>query len=941
MFTSINAEIRRRQFLNADTGTKDIVEYRRRGLHLTRESYPHLFIIIDEYAEMIDDNPEYRSELESITRVGRAQGVHLLLASQRPKGVTDQMRANIKLRLCLRVEQSETSRELLQRPDAALLPSGLPGRGYLQVGNENLELIQVSYTGMTQPDDRQAAVEWPEREAVVDDPLETAGDQELPKLFDAIVGLSAELVGDERVPKPWPPFLPTQMSLQTPFWDTQAEQWRTLSTTVTDWLNGETAELWTGIDWRQQALQPALGLVDDPVEARQYPLRLGLHRGHLAVFGDSGWGKTSFLRSLMISLASEHSPDELHLHVLDLGGRSFRSLEKLPHVGAMIYADEESFEERLQRLLAKLNQMVDARMQLLSSEGAANLFEFNERFKDRALPAVVVLIDSFAPLQEDYELLVDATLVPLVRRSLAAGLVFAVTANDPSSMPRKLRALLSEQLTFRQSNPDRYLDIVGRGAIDFDEIQGRGYLRSSRRPLLFQAALPVGALSGLESPELLPESEELQRFARNMAAEAASTARSWGTEPDPVPILPETTSLRDVLEMVESPRKNRIEAVLGLGGDLLPVALDLRRMPSHFAIVGPPLSGKTSTLYAWLFSLSYRYSPDHAAFVLVDFQRRFADYGGTQSLEELPHVAAVIREIEELEALLPALRAEAETLAGREPVREIFCLIDNFDDAGEEIETNRSLARELALLARRHGRDGLHFVIAGPMAGTPTELRRRVTSAGLGVGLQSESALDALRVSRRPARLGVRELPVGRGYLVRSGQPSLIQIANPYTGLGNSVSPAADVEDEEYLAQALDAWVALINARFPGEKATLGSEPVPVRAGGAAAPERSPAERSAARELLQRALKWEADRLTQVADGIPVVTAALARIDAGRWEEEQELEQILRAVWREEKKSQGLPEDTLQSLLKSLDDRSLVMEVKQFLPELDGEKQRT
>ena len=85
---------------------------------------------------MIDDNPEYRAELESITRVGRAQGVNLILASQRPKGVSDQMRANIKLRLCLRVEQADTSRELLRRPDAAMLPNGMPGRGYIQALRE-------------------------------------------------------------------------------------------------------------------------------------------------------------------------------------------------------------------------------------------------------------------------------------------------------------------------------------------------------------------------------------------------------------------------------------------------------------------------------------------------------------------------------------------------------------------------------------------------------------------------------------------------------------------------------------------------------------------------------------------------------------------------------------------------------------------------------------
>ena len=149
VFASIIAELDRRQKLNTYTNSKDIVHYRRKGLNLEagRPPYPHLFIIIDEFAEMISGNAEYKAQLESITRLGRALGVTLILAAQRPVGVTDQMRANIKFRICLRVETPDDSRELLRRADAAFLPPGIPGRGYLQVGNENIELIQTAYTG--------------------------------------------------------------------------------------------------------------------------------------------------------------------------------------------------------------------------------------------------------------------------------------------------------------------------------------------------------------------------------------------------------------------------------------------------------------------------------------------------------------------------------------------------------------------------------------------------------------------------------------------------------------------------------------------------------------------------------------------------------------------------------------------------------------------------
>ena len=214
VFASIIAELDRRQKLNTYTNSKDIVHYRRKGLNLEpeRPPYPHLFIIIDEFAEMISGNAEYKAQLESITRLGRALGVTLILAAQRPVGVTDQMRANIKFRICLRVETPDDSREVLRRADAAFLPPGIPGRGYLQIGNENIELIQTAYTG--------GDYKGPQEENVVqnviwvDRPRKTAAQKstEPPKLYDVIVDMMANLSTQESRPqwRPWPEFLPMQ-----------------------------------------------------------------------------------------------------------------------------------------------------------------------------------------------------------------------------------------------------------------------------------------------------------------------------------------------------------------------------------------------------------------------------------------------------------------------------------------------------------------------------------------------------------------------------------------------------------------------------------------------------------------------------------------------------------------------------------------------------------
>jgi DNA segregation ATPase FtsK/SpoIIIE-like protein len=440
MFTAINAEMQRRQKLNADTGTKDIVEYRSKGLHLTIEPYPHLFIIIDEYAEMITDNPEFKAELDSITRVGRAQGVNLLLASQRPTGVSDQMRANIKFRICLRVEGVDTSREMLRRSDAAFLPSGMPGRGYLQIGNENIELMQVAYTGEPYP---YAEVEEGGRK---------------PNFYDVIVNLANELIKGERPRTPWPPFLPTRLTLSDPLvQEYMHEDYTNLITLgkydspvslnpfVQEWFDGKIG--WTGMDWVKTAMRAIVGITDDPYNASQLPLLVDVTKGHVVLFGASGWGKTTFLRTLITSLAATHSPDEFHAHVLDLGGRNLEVLRVLPQVGSIIMPDERGYEERVQQLLRELNDIVDERKRLFSEVGVSTLYEFNSSFPDRIVPAILVAIDNFAEFietfgdmggssEEDSQL---EALVLLVRQAKAYGLHFVITATQLNVLSSKLR----------------------------------------------------------------------------------------------------------------------------------------------------------------------------------------------------------------------------------------------------------------------------------------------------------------------------------------------------------------------------------------------------------------------------------------------------------------------------------------------------------------------
>ena len=920
MFTSINAEIRRRQALNASTGTKDIVEYRRRGLHLTHQPYPHLFVIIDEYAEMISDNPEFRAELESITRVGRAQGINLILASQRPKGVTDQMRANIKFRICLRVEEQDTSREMLRRPDAAFLPNGLPGRGFLQVGNAPLELIQVSWTGETQPMEQEPPVLWPQR------PLPPPSEEEPPKFYDAVVRLTSELTDGKMAPKPWPGFLPTHFSLQSPLYDAQHDRTVTLVDNVTDWLNGEGT--WQPLDWTS-AVRPLVGLLDNPAEAQQTPLYFDFKTSHLAIFGDSGWGKTTLLRSLMTSLAATHSPNDLHFYVLDLGGRNFTNFEHLPHTGAVIYATDETFDERLQRLLAKLNKLVDERQHILSEANAESIYDYNQAHPDHVLPAVLVFIDNFAELQENYENLVQNELIPLARRSLRSGVVFVLAANVPTHIPSRLLSLIGQRITFKQNNPDRYMDIVGRGAIDIDDIPGRGYIRIGRRPLLFHAALPVGLPRGDDHRDDRSEGEELQLLSQNMQQVIQSRTFFWENKPDPISTLPNFVSLDAVLRKAGEPHPRRIQALLGINADLKTARFDLKRMGPHFAVVGPPLSGKTTVLYDWILSIAYRYPPERAAFIIIDLQNRFADYGGQRRFDQLPHVLTTIREMEELSGLVENLKREGEIMAGEDSQREIFVVIDNYDDFASEIERKHDLREGLATIARRHGRDGIHFIIAGTLDGASDDLRRRVMASNFGIGLQNDQAIQTLKVKRIPPNLRHQELPVGRGYIVRSGMATLIQLASPYEGMGLNLEGALD-DEETRIALALDKWIARIREKYAETQAqwstedTLSEEEV-TPTGPKAEVSKKALEMIT---LLHEGLRHEIARIKTHQTTHKTILEKLLQALKG-WYDEQELLELLRQAYANILRAEGKPESEIQTQLETFQVRGLIRELEQ------------
>ena len=142
---ALRSELKRRELLLDRAGVSDIRDY---DASRTGEALPRLVIIIDEFAQLAMEHPDFMNELIGVAQKGRSLGVHLVLSTQRPAGaVNPNIWANAKFRICLRVESREDSQDMLRRPDAWNIPRDVPGRAYFQVGNDEVfDLFQVART---------------------------------------------------------------------------------------------------------------------------------------------------------------------------------------------------------------------------------------------------------------------------------------------------------------------------------------------------------------------------------------------------------------------------------------------------------------------------------------------------------------------------------------------------------------------------------------------------------------------------------------------------------------------------------------------------------------------------------------------------------------------------------------------------------------------------
>lgn len=642
---SLRAElIRRQKILNEAGDLQHIDEYYETAWRTTHP-LPHLVIIIDEFAQLKKEQPEFMNELISIAAIGRTLGVHLILATQKPGGVVDdKIWSNARFRICLRVQDDVDSREMLQVPDAAWITT--PGRGYLQVGsNEEFDLVQFAWSGApyhVDQDNQQNCLDIydvslngrrtkREGKGTIANREHTRKQKKQLQVLMEYLARTADQEGIGRLPSPWLPPLPEQLFLED----------------ISDRRDG-----WNGREWIAGAssLSAIVGLVDDLANQRQEPLMISLEEGHLPIYGMPGTGKTTFLQTLLLSLATRHSPEHLHFYLLDFG-RMLRDFVHLPHVGSVI-SDEES--DKMKRLFRYLLQELIRRRELLATSGAKTLRAY-QMSTGITVPKIVVCIDGYLNFRNQYSHEHDE-LEQLVREGASVGITFVVTANRVTDILERVRCNFSLGVTFELSDPSDYYFAVGRPTKPPVHLpEGRGLVKGQLPPLEFQTALPITGEDDMQRSILL----------RNIMEQMSST---WeGDRPKKIVPLPEVVFLEELFEVepvynstssnsttadIPSAYSHSFKVPVGIYVDgLTTFDVDLREGP-YFVVGSPMEGGKTSFLLTWVLSLCHRVSPQDLEIYFIDFRRGPI---ALTSLDGLPHVKGVATVESQLGDLLTIL----------------------------------------------------------------------------------------------------------------------------------------------------------------------------------------------------------------------------------------------------------------------------------------------
>ncbi|MFE6769828.1 type VII secretion protein EccCa [Streptomyces fimicarius] len=775
--SSLAGEVKRRQQALKDAGNvADIGDYAalRAEKRPDLDPLPHLFVVIDEFGELLTAKPDFIDLFLSIGRIGRSIGVHLLLSSQRIEGgKLKGLETYLSYRLGLRTFSADESRTVLDTTDAFHLPP-LPGFGYLKVDTSHYARFKAGYvsggyrgpvrsrdeedTGpLALPYEAFNTLAGPDEARQSPEPAprrRETGPTELGVMVDQLTGAAAA------VRSIWLPPLPTATALDT----------------VAGPLDiGPHGMRLTGaaVEGRRRPLRVPVGLLDDPAKQwqGQWFLDLTVAGGHAAVIGGPQSGKTTLLRTLVLSLALTHTPREIGVYGLDLVGGGLQALAGLPHVGGIAGRADR---ERAARTVEEVRTMLALREDLFREHGIDSVEQLRTLHAAGRLPElgsaeILLVIDGFGALRDDFDELDDA-IADILKRGGGYGIHVVAGMLRWNDVRIAIQSNFGTRVELRLNDPgESSIDRKLAETLSPDE-PGR-VLTDGK--LFAQVALP--RTDGVDDTADL--GAVLERTARTVRA-------TWNGEvAQPVRVLPHLLEPHSL----PGPAAEPTRVPIGLDQSALaPVLLDLFRHDQHLLVLGDSECGKTNLLRTVAHGLIDRYGEDELVFAVMDPRRSLRgavpeEFNGGYAYNSKLCAGLSVGIATELEKRLPDENARLEDLEpgnwGKGP--RIVVLVDDYDvltTAGQS-----PLSPFLPYIPSAVD-IGLHFVLTRRVAGASRGmyeplvqgLRESGASALLMAGDRSEGQLF-------PGVYASQQAP-GRGVFIRRGQPNrLVQTVHAPT----------------------------------------------------------------------------------------------------------------------------------------------------------------
>ena len=650
---SIKAELdkRKRLFAEADVNHIDkyILKYKNNEVSIP---LPHLIIIVDEFAELKAEQPEFMKELISAARIGRSLGVHLILATQKPAGqVNEQIWSNSRFKLCLKVQTQEDSNEVLKSPLAAEIKE--PGRAYLQVGNNEIfELFQSAYSGASE---RAAdgnvkeftVYELPDsgkRIPVFAQKRQKSGENSATQL-DAIVRYVhdyCQLHGVEKLPDICLPSLAPVI----PFPPVHKRR------------DGES--IWAEV-----------GMYDDPDNQYQGAYSIDLTNQNVMLIGSSQSGKTNVLQTMIRSIATNYSPSEVNIYIIDFASMVLKNFESLNHVGGVVTASED---EKLKNLFKLLRTEIETRKEKLLAVGVSSFAAYKEAGKTD-LPQIVLMIDNLTALKELY-FQDDDELLSLCREGLTVGISIVIANAQTTGIGYKYLSNFACRIAMFCNDSNEYGALFDHCRERIQDIHGRCIIELDKVHLECQMYL------AFEGEKEFARVADIKRFIGEI------NAKNRGAHARIIPLIPAMLNTAFVQSNFSSFMQEPYALVTGLDyATVSPAILQLNGLGS-VGISGKQGGGRHNFISYLVHMLDIAYPGQTEVMIVDGLAKRLA------GLKQMPNVVSydflADRGAEAMTAIEQRLAARYSALAAEQEItdRKLLLLILNSRDAVEAINAN-------------------------------------------------------------------------------------------------------------------------------------------------------------------------------------------------------------------------------------------------------------